>query len=55
MYLICVQSQSDDTGVGLYMSKMIIEDSMSGELVLDNYQNGVLARLILKSEEMVET
>ena len=39
--------KSDGTGVGLYMSKMIIEDSIGGELVLENADDGVLATLIL--------
>ena len=39
--------KSDGTGVGLYMSKMIIEDSIGGELVLQNDEDGVLATLIL--------
>ncbi|MEA3457043.1 MAG: HAMP domain-containing sensor histidine kinase [Campylobacterota bacterium] len=39
--------KSDGTGVGLYMSKMIIEDSIGGELVLENHGDGVLATLIL--------
>jgi C4-dicarboxylate-specific signal transduction histidine kinase len=39
--------KSDGTGVGLYMSKMIIEDSIGGELVLVNDDDGVLATLIL--------
>lgn len=39
--------KSDGTGVGLYMSKMIIEDSIGGELVLENDSDGVLATLIL--------
>jgi signal transduction histidine kinase len=39
--------KSDGTGVGLYMSKMIIEDSIGGELVLKNYEDGVLAKLVL--------
>jgi len=37
--------KSDGTGVGLYMSKMIVEDSIGGELILENYNNGVLATL----------
>ena len=39
--------KSDGTGVGLYMSKMIVEDSIGGELVLKNHGDGVLASLIL--------
>jgi len=39
--------KSEGTGVGLYMSKMIIEDSIGGELVLANHDDGVLASLIL--------
>jgi C4-dicarboxylate-specific signal transduction histidine kinase len=39
--------KSDGTGVGLYMSKMIIEDSIGGKLILENYEDGVLASLIL--------
>ena len=39
--------KSDGTGVGLYMSKMIVEDSIGGKLILENHNNGVLASLIL--------
>jgi len=41
--------KSDGTGVGLYMSKMIVEDSIGGKLILENYEDGVLASLILTS------
>jgi len=39
--------KSDGTGVGLYMSKMIIEDSIGGKLSLKNFENGVLASIVL--------
>ncbi len=39
--------KSDGTGVGLYMSKMIIEDSIGGELILGNHEDGVSASLVL--------
>ena len=39
--------KSDGTGVGLYMSKMIIEDSIGGKLILANFEDGVLADIIL--------
>jgi len=39
--------KSDGTGVGLYMSKMIVEDSIGGELTLENHEDGILASLIL--------
>ena len=43
--------KSDGTGVGLYMSKMIIEDSIGGDLLLENHDNGVLAILTLSVEK----
>jgi C4-dicarboxylate-specific signal transduction histidine kinase len=39
--------KSEGTGVGLYMSKMIIEDSIGGKLSLKNFEDGVLASIIL--------
>ena len=39
--------KDDGTGIGLYMSKMIIEESMHGKLTLVNKNNGVLATITL--------
>jgi C4-dicarboxylate-specific signal transduction histidine kinase len=41
--------KSDGTGVGLYMSKMIVEDSIGGKLSLKNFEDGVLASLTLNT------
>jgi len=40
--------KADGTGIGLYMSKMIIEESMHGKLKLENTEDGVLATIELK-------
>ena len=37
--------QDEGTGIGLYMSKMIIEESMNGKLTLENSINGVLTTI----------
>ena len=37
--------QDEGTGIGLYMSKMIIEESMGGKLTLENSENGVLTTI----------
>ncbi len=39
--------QSGGTGIGLYMSKMMIQESMHGTLTLENYNNGTLAKIII--------
>jgi len=39
--------KSDGTGIGLYMSKMIIEESMQGKIKLENVKNGVLTKIEL--------
>jgi len=39
--------KSDGTGIGLYMSKMIIEESMHGKIKLENVKNGVLTTIEL--------
>jgi signal transduction histidine kinase len=42
--------ESDGTGIGLYMSKMIIERSMGGDFRLYNRGEGVVAMIKVKSE-----
>lgn len=37
--------KDEGTGIGLYMSKMIVEESMYGKLKLKNHNNGVLATI----------
>ena len=41
--------QSDGTGIGLYMAKMIIEESMSGRLTLENHAQGALATITFEN------
>jgi len=42
--------QSHGTGIGLYMSKMIIEKSMQGSLVSKNKNDGLLTTIIIWKE-----
>lgn len=42
--------QADGTGLGLYISKMIIENKMGGTLSLDNIQDGALFTIMTKKE-----
>jgi len=39
--------KSDGTGIGLYMSKLIVEESMCGKIKLENIGNGVLTTIEL--------
>ncbi len=43
--------KSDGTGIGLYMSKTIIEQSMAGKLMLENKNGGVRASIYLPLPE----
>lgn len=42
--------QSHGTGIGLYMSKMIIEESMEGILLSENRDEGLLTTITLKKD-----
>jgi len=42
--------ESNGTGIGLYMSKMIIEESMCGRLVLENRDRGVVVIIQLPND-----
>jgi len=42
--------QSHGTGIGLYMSKMIIENSMQGTLISENKDDGLLTTIIIEKE-----
>ncbi|MBU0632922.1 ABC transporter substrate-binding protein [bacterium] len=44
--------KSQGTGLGLYISKIIIEESLKGELRVKNTLNGVCFEIILKREDL---
>jgi len=44
--------QSQGTGIGLYMSKMIIEKSMGGLLMSENKNDGLITTITIKQEPM---
>ena len=44
------KSSSKGTGLGLYMSKMIIENNMNGELSVQNTKNGAKFTVKIKNE-----
>lgn len=41
------KEQGKGTGIGLYMSKMIVEDSMKGKIYCENIEGGVVFKIIL--------
>jgi len=42
--------EKNGTGIGLYMTKMIIEDHMNGKIIIQNSDNGAIFKLILKAD-----
>ncbi len=42
--------ESHGTGIGLYMSKMIIEKSMNGSLLSENREKGLLTTIVIEKE-----
>jgi len=48
------KSQSKGTGVGLYMSKIIIENSFQGELNFENKNNGALFTVIIPITQKIQ-
>ena len=44
------KGQGEGTGMGLYMSKMIIEDNMHSKIKAFNKDNGTLMSIVLKEE-----
>jgi signal transduction histidine kinase len=41
------KDELNDTGLGLFMSKLLVEEHMNGNLTVDNYKDGCLSELIL--------
>jgi len=47
------KSDKNGTGLGMYMTKMIIEDNMNGSIEVSNTKDGVLTEIRFKIEEIV--
>jgi len=45
------KNEKDGTGIGLYISKIIIEQRMNGHIALENVDAGVCCRICVKAEE----
>jgi signal transduction histidine kinase len=50
-YFTTKAASSSGTGMGLYMSKMIVEKEMNGELLAENTESG--ARFTIKLKKMI--
>ena len=47
--------KSQGTGLGLYMSKMIVEKTFNGKLEIENIKNGLRVRIILLLNQECES
>lgn len=48
------KEQGKGTGIGLYMSRVIIENNMKGELTVENRDDGACFSIILETEPCIE-
>jgi C4-dicarboxylate-specific signal transduction histidine kinase len=45
------KTQKDGTGLGLYMSKMIVKDLCGGKLSVSNGEDGAIFRIVFTTED----